>query len=156
MRPFIRIDHDKRHIWEARMRILLKLVVLLSIGFGPAAAQSEADHAAIQRTIQQQLDAFLIDDAATAYSFAAPNIRTMFPTQDIFMELVRRGYQPVYRSRSHEFGELKETALGLEQTVDIVDQAGEFWTAVYTLQMQPDGSWKITSCVLVKKPGEVA
>lgn len=137
----------------------MRILVLAAVLFGfiaPAAAQSKADRSAVQAVIGQQLDAFLSDDAATAYSFAAPNIQTMFPTQDRFMELVQQGYQPVYRSRSRSFGELKETAMGLEQTVDLVDAAGEFWTAVYTLQRQPDGSWKISSCVLVKKPGEVA
>ena len=106
--------------------------------------------------IENQLQAFLRDDSAAAYSFAAPGIKTLFPTEQIFMELVRRGYQPIYRSGSHSFKGLKETAAGLEQTVDVVDAAGEFWTAIYTLQQQPDGSWKIASCVLVKKPGEVA
>lgn len=121
-----------------------------------AYAFSDGDRAAIQHAIADQLDAFLADDGAAAYSHAAPNITARFPTPEIFMDLVRQGYQPVYRSRSHEFGDLKETAAGLEQRVDIVDAAGEFWTAVYTLQQQPDGSWKITGCFLVKKPGEVA
>jgi hypothetical protein len=137
------------------MRILAVFAILLGLS-GPASAFTDADRAAIQTTIAGQLNAFLSDDAAGAYAFAAPNIRAIFPTEDIFMNMVRQGYQPVYRSMSHEFGELKETAMGLEQTVDIVDSAGEFWTAVYTLQQQPDGSWKITACRLEKKPGEVA
>lgn len=136
------------------MRLFLLLLILAASP--PAAAFSDADRAAVQSVIGQQLDAFLADDGAVAYSFAAPGIKQMFPTQEIFMDLVRRGYQPVYRSRSHAFGELKETAAGLEQIVDIVDAAGEFWTARYTLEKQPDGSWKITSCMLLKKPGEVA
>jgi hypothetical protein len=70
------------------------------------------------------------------------------------MRMVEQGYQPVYRSRSHSFAKLEETSAGLVQTVDIVDAAGEFWTAVYTFQRQPDGSWKITGCYLQKKPGE--
>lgn len=137
------------------MRVLVLFALLL--GFSPSAfAQSEADRFAIQSVIEQQLSAFLADDGAAAYSFAAPGIKRMFPTQEVFMELVRQGYQPVYRSHSHEFGELKQTAAGLEQSVDLVDAAGEFWTAIYTLEQQPDGSWKISSCRLVKKPGEVA
>ena len=137
------------------MRILFALVLALAL-YGSAAAFTEADRSAVQTTISRQLNAFLADDGAAAYSFAAPNIQTLFPTQEVFMELVRRGYQPVYRSRSHAFGELKETAEGLTQIVDIVDAQGEFWTARYTLEKQPDGTWKITSCMLLKKPGEVA
>ena len=137
------------------MRFLFMLPLLIGLS-GPAFAVTEADRAAVQSTIEQQLSAFLADDAATAYSFAAPNIKQMFPTQEMFMNLVRQGYPPVYRSRSHTFRELKETASGLEQVVDIVDANGQFWTARYTLQRQPDGSWKITGCSLLKKPGEVA
>jgi hypothetical protein len=135
------------------MRILMVIALLVGLG-GRASAFSETDRAAVQNVIEQQLGAFLRDDAATAYSFASPGIKEMFPTEEIFMRMVREGYAPVYRSRSHSFGELKETAAGLTQSLDIIDAAGEFWTATYTLQQQPDGSWKITACHLQKKPGE--
>ncbi len=137
------------------MRFLFAIPLLLGLS-GPASAFTDADRTAVQGVIQQQLNAFLADDSAAAYSFAAPNIRQMFPTEEIFMNLVRQGYAPVYRSSSHTFRDLKETADGLEQIVDIVDASGQFWTARYTLQQQPDGSWKITGCSLLKKPGEVA
>jgi Domain of unknown function (DUF4864) len=137
------------------MRILLVLFVMLGLS-GPAVAFSDADRAAVQGTIDQQLKAFLADDGATAYSFAAPSIKQMFPTVDSFMDMVRQGYQPVYRPRSYSFKELKEEPGQIEQYVDIVDGDGAFWTARYTLQQQPDGSWKIAACSLVKKPGEVA
>ena len=137
------------------MRILAVFAILLGL-CSSGSAFSDADRTAVQSTIEGQLKAFLSDDAGGAYSFAAPNIQAIFPTQDIFMNMVRQGYKPVYRSMSHQFGELKETPAGLEQTVDIVDASGGFWTAIYTLQQQPDGSWKITGCSLLKKPGEVA
>lgn len=137
------------------MRALIIFGFLLGLS-SAALALDDADRSAVQGVIDQQLTAFSSDNAAAAYSHAAPNIKAMFPNQDIFMELVRKGYQPVYRSQSHTFGEVKETPMGLQQTVDIIDSAGEFWTAVYTVQKQPDGSWQISSCVLVQKPGEVA
>lgn len=137
------------------MRTLLILLVILGL-VGPAAALSDADRAAIQGTIERQLKAFLADDGATAYSFAAPGIKAIFPTVESFMAMVRQGYQPVYRPRSYSFGELKEAPGDLQQFVDIVDADGVFWTAVYTLERQPDGSWKITGCYLVKKPDQVA
>ena len=135
------------------MRVLLSICLLVALA-GAAAAQSDPDRAAVRSVIEQQLGAFLRDDAATAYSFAAPGIRQMFPTEEIFMDMVRRGYQPVYRPRSHAFGAVRESARGIEQIVDIVDAAGEEWTALYTLERQPYGSWKITGCRLLKKPGE--
>jgi Domain of unknown function (DUF4864) len=137
------------------MRTLLIFLVILGLS-APAAALSNGDRAAIQSTIERQLQAFLADDGATAYSFAAPGIKAIFPTVEAFMAMVRQGYQPVYRPHSYSFGELKESPGDLQQFVDIVDADGVFWTAVYTLSQQPDGSWKITGCYLLKKPDQVA
>jgi len=36
------------------------------------------------------------------------------------------------------------------QRVHIVDEKGEAWEALYTLEQQPDGSLKITGCSLLK------
>jgi hypothetical protein len=137
------------------MRVLLVLVSLLSLG-GTAWAFTDADRAAVQTSIAQQLEAFRRDDGVAAYSFAAPGIRRQFPSEEIFMELVRRGYPAVYRSRSHVFGPLVETPTGLAQSVDILDAEGALWEALYTFERQPDGSWKISGCFARKKPGTVA
>lgn len=136
------------------MRIALLVLMSVWIG-GSAAAQGEAQRSAIQSTIDQQIQAFLKDDSATAYSFAAPTIKRLFPSESVFMEMVRRGYQPVYRPRDYSFGALTRRGGQWVQSVDIVDAEGAFWTALYTLD-QFDGSWRITGCFLVKKPGEVA
>jgi hypothetical protein len=136
------------------MRILL-VIALLFFG-APVAAQSDADRAAIESVIESQLQAFLRDDGVTAYSFAAPNITSRFPTAEIFMQMVEQGYPQVYRPRSYRFGPLTEKPGHLEQAVEIVDSEGEYWTALYTLELQPDGSWKITGCYLLKSLGESA
>jgi hypothetical protein len=130
----------------------IAIAVLLACS-GPAFALDGGDRAAVQSVIEQQLSAFLKDDGAAAYSLAAPQIQAIFPTSEIFMAMVRRAYQPVYRPRSHSFAGLKATEAGLEQSVDITDAAGDGWTAVYKLAKQPDGSWKITGCALIKKQG---
>jgi hypothetical protein len=79
-------------------------------------------------------------------------IREMFRDQGAFMEMVKRGYQPVYRPREFTFGELKTGQLGLTQTVRIVDEMGEAWNAIYRMEKQPDGSWKISGVWLFKLP----
>jgi hypothetical protein len=38
----------------------------------------------------------------------------------------------------------------IAQRVHIVDDNGEAWEALYTLEQQPDGSLKITGCTLLK------
>ena len=130
------------------MRAFILLVALL-IGLA-APARAGDDVAAAQSIIRAQVDAFSRDDAETAYSYAAPAIRSMFPQADIFLGLVKQRYAPVYRHRSFEFGEAKVSDGKIAQRVHIVDADGEVWEALYTLEQQPDGSVKITGCVLLK------
>ena len=140
-----------RHI-AIMLTVLLSLVALVA----PASAQSSPDAPAIQGAIRGQLEAFKLDDGATAYSFAAPNVKAIFPTVDAFMTMVKRAYQPVYRPRSYTFGDLDDKAGALTQRVEILGPDGDYWTAVYSLARQDDGSWKITGCSLVKSEGGAA
>ena len=66
------------------------------------------------------------------------------------MQMVQQGYAPVYRHRSFEFGEAKAANGQIAQRVHIVDDNGEAWEALYTLEQQADGSLKITGCSLLK------
>lgn len=117
----------------------LRLLALfgLILGFAmPAAAQvSPSDEAAIRETIQAQVDAFRRDDGEAAFGFASPNIRSLFGTSDIFMDMVRQGYRPVYRPQVFEFRE-------------IVTPDGRPVTAYYPMSRLPDGSWRIEGCYL--------
>jgi len=91
--------------------------------------------------------------AAAAYSYAAPAIRDVFPQADIFMDMVRRSYAPVYRHKSFEFGEARASGGKIAQRVHIIDADGIPWEALYTLELEPDGSVKISGCVLLR-PGQ--
>ncbi len=125
------------------------LVIAFLIGAGTFAAAGD-DVATAQSVIKAQEEAFGRDDAATAYGFAAPVIQNYFRNPDGFMFMVRNNYAPVYRHRSFEFG-LSRIADGkIIQEVGIVDADGVVWDAVYTLEAQPDGSLKITACILKK------
>jgi hypothetical protein len=130
------------------MRALVLLTAFLLSLASPARAAD--DVAAAQTVIRSQVEALGRDDAATAYSFAAPAIRDMFPQADIFMDMVRRSYAPVYRHKSFEFGEARVSDGQIAQRVHIIDAEGVPWEALYTLEEQPDGSVKIIGCVLLK------
>jgi Domain of unknown function (DUF4864) len=126
----------------------LALAIALLIGFAvPARAD---DVAAAQSVIRSQAEAFSRDDAAAAYSYAAPAIKGVFPRAEIFMSMVQQGYAPVYRHKSFEFGEARVADGTVAQRVRIIDANGEAWEALYTLEQQPDGSLKITGCSLLK------
>ncbi len=130
------------------MRALFLLTALLISLAAPARAGD--DLAAAQGVIRSQVEAFSRDDAAAAYSHAAPAIQEIFPQADIFMSMVRNSYAPVYRHKSFDFGEARVSDGTIAQRVHIVDADGVPWEALYTLELQPDGSVKITGCVLLK------
>jgi len=130
------------------------VAVLLAAGFALSSARAETlgdgDRAVIQSLINGQIDAFRHDDGAAAYGFASPTIQGYFPTVDAFMGMVKNGYPPVYRPQSVTFGPLVDTELGPLQKVFITGPDGKSYIAVYSMQRQPDGTWKINGCSLLQ------
>lgn len=135
------------------MRSLLAVLTLVLAAALLQPASARADEGAIRSVIESQIQAFLADDDARAWSYAAPSIQGMFGSQERFMSMVRQGYQPVYRPRDYAFGDLRETPGGPLQEVYIVDEAGVSWVALYALEQQADGTWKISGCQLLRRPG---
>ena len=137
------------------LRTLLVLAALLVL---PAASRADdiaaADRAEFQRIITDQIEAFRADDGARAYSHAAPNIKLIFPTPEVFMSMVKQGYMPVYRPKSFKFS---ATAIGPNggptQRVTIVGPDGKTYEALYSMERQPDGTWRINGCALLEVPG---
>jgi hypothetical protein len=130
----------------------MRIAVFLFLAFVSFAAPVRAadDVANAQGVIRAQEQAFSRNDAAAAYSYAAPAIRQIFPRADIFMQMVQHTYAPVWRHKSFEFGEARTEGKWVAQRVHIVDEDGEAWEALYTLEQEPDGSLKITGCSLLK------
>ena len=130
------------------------LILFLALFVGFVAPMRAADDAtAGQSIIRSQEEAIGRDDAVAAFSFAAPSIRSIFQDAETFMSMVRKGYAPIYRHKSFDFG-LSRTVEGkLAQSVTIVDAEGVSWEALYILEQQPDGSLKISGCMLSKLVG---
>ena len=127
-------------------RMLLALAVLLALS--PAHAD-EAGITAAQSVIERQIRAFQRGDDAAAYAFAAPSIKRIFPTLDSFMNMVTNGYQPVQKPKSFAFGAAEQPAPNtVVQRVQLVGPDGKDYEAVYTLELQPDGSFLITGVSL--------
>lgn len=130
--------------------------VLLAIVLTTAVPQAvRADPGAVRQAILAQMEALREGDAAAAYAYAAPSIKRLFPTPERFIEMVRRGYRPVSDARSPVF--LRAELMGDDryaQEVAFSDGDGRSWTALYTLALQDDGSWRITGCYLREAKGQ--
>jgi hypothetical protein len=129
------------------MRRIFIALMMLSVLTGGALA-GDAQVKAAQSTIDAQIKAFLRDDNAAAYNYAAPSIKSIFPTLESFMAMVTGAYQPVQKPRSFSFGEFEEAGSVIVQQVLIVGPDGKDYEAVYTLELQPDGQYRITGVSL--------
>ena len=69
-----------------RMLLALALLPALFAFSFSAALAGDAEVKAAQATIDSQLKAFIADDNAAAYSYAAPNVKQIFPTLDSLHE----------------------------------------------------------------------
>jgi hypothetical protein len=107
-----------------------------------------ADRTAIADVISRQIDAFRHDDAPAAFAFASPMIQGMFGDPAHFLAMVQRGYPPVYRPRSVHIGALVMHDGRIVQRVELVGPDGARELALYTMEREPDGSWRIDGCQL--------
>jgi hypothetical protein len=136
----------------AMLRTVFLVFALMYAAAGPLMAQTPTAPAPAewQSVVKGQIEAFKRDDGPAAYGFAAPGIQAMFPSPDIFLGMVRKAYPPVYRPSSIAFGEMTQTDRGPAARVFLTAADGTNWIALYRFEQQPDGSWKISSCQLLK------
>ena len=111
------------------------------------------DIAEIRNMIIGQIAAFREDDAEKAFSFAAPEIRKIFRTPEMFLYMVRKSYQAVYRPRKYEFRTIRNIDGKVVQPVTLVGPSGVTETALYIMELQPDGTWRIGACIMAQEPG---
>ena len=115
---------------------------------------SATDKLEFQRIITAQISAFRADDGLAAYDFAAPVVRKIFATPEIFMAMVKQGYPQVYRPQSFAFTEALIDPLGRpSQKMTVVGPDGKTYVALYTMEKQLDGTWRIAGCTLLEIPG---
>ncbi len=136
----------------------LVVAAFMSAGFysAPSMAQETLDSGAFQSIIKNQMNAFATGDAKTAFSFATGSLQQQFRTPEFFMEMVRQGYQPVYKPQSVTFGRSKLTKFGPTQEVFVTGPKGKDWIALYSFEKQDDGSWRISGCYLTQSQGIAA
>ena len=134
---------------ETSMHPIRVFVVATALLLPVAAFAGEAEIKAAQGTIEAQLRAFQAGNGELAYSYAAPSIKRIFPTVETFMGMVESGYQPVSNPKNFAFGKVEEMGAGsIVQQVLLTGPDGKEYEAVYTLELQPDGTYRITGVSL--------
>lgn len=137
---------------RARRRLLAAACALLA---APALAQPGAeatlpagDWAAIRRAVTGQREALVAGDGAAAHAYAAPGIVAQFPTPASFLAMIRRRYAALLEARSAELLDGAVIGGDVVQPLRLVMPDGTVLVALYTMQRQHDGAWRIAGCVI--------
>ena len=132
-------------------QLVLGIVFWIGLSGALSAAEILPSEPAIEGTIQSQIDAFLTDDFEGAFTFASPNIQTLFRDPGNFGLMVKNGYPMVWRPDELRFLELREIAGNLWQKVLIRDAAGAVHILDYQMIQTTEG-WRINGVQLLNAP----
>jgi hypothetical protein len=135
-----------------------KLIVILTsmlVFSGSSYAQTDQIQlSASQLVVENQIKAFHQRQHEEAFQYAAPALRIVFRDVENFIRMVKRGYNPIYAAQSWAFGRSRSEGEKIHHEVLISGPNGGEWTALYSLQKQEDGMWKIVSVQLLKSTGK--
>ena len=101
---------------------------------------------AIRKVIGDQLAALKAGDGAKAMTYAAPGIRQQFGTPENFMRMVRGGYAALLEARRTQFLEGAIIEDAIVQPLRLVLPDDSVLVALYQMQRQGDGQWRIAGC----------
>ena len=137
---------------------LLLFVLALMGGVGADNAQSApqqdpsklaaAEWKAIKKVIGEQRAALLAGDAAKAFAYAAPGIRAQFGTPENFLARVRAAYDALIAARYTEFLEGAVIEGVVIQPLRLIAPDNSVQVALYTMEKQKNGRWKISGCAI--------
>lgn len=131
-------------------------LLVLALLMAPVAAAASTDTPTLQRAewkaieqaIGQQRTALKAGDGARALTFATPALREQFGSADRFMRMVRDGYAPLLAARDTKFLEGAVIEGAVIQPLRLILPDNTVLVAIYQMEKQKDGRWKIAGCVL--------
>ncbi len=134
------------------------LLVLAILAAGTALMQSSRSpplrphDRAIRLTISQHIAAFQRRDTAAAWALASPNLQARFSSPNGYMAMAEAHYPALFETQNYDF-DARAKRLGQYQQIRVqrlflTDQRGKGYWVTFTMQKQPDGSWKIAGCKL--------
>lgn len=145
----------KRRPWRlfpAALGLTLFLCLASTPISAPASAQTPEEAAAFRSVISAQVDAFRSGAWDRAFSYASPDIQTLFGDSGRFRSMVMGGYEAVARPEIFEFEDATVMNGRPTQPVFVIGPDGVAKRALYFMERQPDGSWKIDGVVLEDLP----
>jgi hypothetical protein len=107
-----------------------------------------AEWTAIKEVIGAQLKALKAGDGLKAMTYAVPGIRLQFRSPERFLRMVRDGYGALLNARASTFLEGAVVDGTTLQPLQLVLPDNSVVVALFTMERQKDGAWRIAGCVI--------
>lgn len=137
-----------------RLIVMTGLLAMLAMPFSTLrsfAAPIPADDAAsIQAAIRGQLHAFSEDDAESAFELNTASIRSQMGSAENFLRVIKEEYSPIYRHLVVIFSAPQALGDAIVQIVRLTDRDSRVWLAIYNMERDMTGNWKIDGCQLLQ------
>ncbi len=128
------------------------LVFVLAFGLAGAHALAQETVAstaqAVTQVVQSQLSAFAEGDAEKAFSLATAATQSLAGTPGELMRVIKHRFAPIYRHRQALFSEPEIIGTHGLQVVQLIDHDNLVWIAIYQVEHEADGTWKVDGCQL--------
>ena len=136
--------------WFFAMLILLAGLTLPFRGAAAADEVTQEDRAAIIAVVQLQLEAVADDNADAAFALATADTRNRLRNSNTFLQIIKQQFAPIYRHQRAIFSSPEVIDGRMVQVVRLTDSDSSVWLAIYQMQREPDGNWKIAGCRLIE------
>ena len=138
--------------------LVMRIFTLVGMALAAASMQMKAraetlsppETQQVQAVVSAQLKAFSNEDADAAFAAATPEVRKSVGNPSRFLALVRGNYPMVYHPAGFAFLAPQADKDQVLQAVAIRDADDKTWLALFTLERQPDNSWRIGACIVAE------
>ncbi len=137
---------SSRRRWSAWLLLSVFFALLPAAVRAAEPAVSLADWKAIKKVIIGQRAALIAGKSEKAFAYATPALRARFGDAETFMAMVQLGYDALLTARHTEFLEGAEIDGLVIQPLRLVGADDSVRVALYTMEKQPDGLWRISGC----------
>jgi hypothetical protein len=111
-----------------------------------------SDRHGLMVVIERQVEGLRADDPRLLSSTISLQTRSLFTDDRTVLETFKKHFSGAQGVRVAGFGTAKKTELGFVQPVQISDQTGRLWRALYALQQDDSGHWLINDFVAFEIP----
>jgi hypothetical protein len=119
-------------------------------GVAAAAPVSAVDARSIQAVVKSHITALSQDDAEQVFESATSATQVEFGSPEDFLQLIKQEYRPIYQSRHAIFASPEVIDGDTIQVVNVTDDSDHVWVALFRMERDTDGRWKIDGCQLIQ------